>query len=78
MPAANRVLGCLLGGAVGDALGYPIEFIDSAEQISILRSAITALTMRTIRLSTVSFAWDESRRRQALGGAVLRRTVAHT
>ena len=23
---ANRVLGCLLGGAVGDALGYCVEF----------------------------------------------------
>ena len=22
----SRYLGCLLGGAVGDALGYPIEF----------------------------------------------------
>lgn len=25
--AANRYRGCLLGGAVGDALGYPVEFL---------------------------------------------------
>src|SRR5687768_16508998 len=25
--AANRISGCLLGGAVGDALGAPIEFM---------------------------------------------------
>ena len=24
--AADRILGCLLGGAVGDALGAPVEF----------------------------------------------------
>jgi ADP-ribosyl-[dinitrogen reductase] hydrolase len=29
----DRVLGCLLGGAIGDALGYPIEFERSAEAI---------------------------------------------
>ncbi|MBR3451049.1 MAG: ADP-ribosylglycohydrolase family protein, partial [Bacteroidales bacterium] len=23
----DRVLGCMVGGAVGDALGYPIEFL---------------------------------------------------
>jgi len=23
---ANRILGCLLGGAIGDALGAPVEF----------------------------------------------------
>ncbi len=27
----DRVLGCLLGGALGDALGYPVEFLDAAE-----------------------------------------------
>ncbi|MSP25441.1 MAG: ADP-ribosylglycohydrolase family protein, partial [Myxococcales bacterium] len=29
-PTVDRFLGCLLGGAMGDALGYPVEFIDSA------------------------------------------------
>lgn len=32
-PSFDRVLGCILGGAIGDALGYPIEFIRSAEEI---------------------------------------------
>ena len=27
----DRVLGCLLGGAVGDALGYPVEFLSEPE-----------------------------------------------
>lgn len=31
-PEASRVLGCLLGGAVGDALGAPVEFLN-LEQI---------------------------------------------
>jgi ADP-ribosylglycohydrolase len=26
-PTRDRFLGCLLGGAIGDALGYPIEFL---------------------------------------------------
>lgn len=26
-------MGCLLGGAIGDALGYPVEFVDSAAKI---------------------------------------------
>lgn len=30
-PSRMRVLGCLLGGALGDALGYPIEFLQLAE-----------------------------------------------
>lgn len=25
----NKAAGCLLGGAVGDALGYPVEFMDA-------------------------------------------------
>ena len=29
----DRFLGCLLGGAIGDALGYPIEFMKSADAI---------------------------------------------
>ena len=24
----DRVMGCLYGGAVGDALGYPVEFLE--------------------------------------------------
>ena len=30
-PDQDRYLGCLLGGAVGDALGAPVEFMSSAE-----------------------------------------------
>ncbi len=30
----DKILGCILGGAVGDALGYPIEFNSYAEIIS--------------------------------------------
>jgi len=33
-PSRSRVLGCLLGGALGDALGYPIEFVRSAAEIA--------------------------------------------
>lgn len=29
---SDKIKGCLIGGAVGDALGYPIEFM-SIEQI---------------------------------------------
>lgn len=28
MTTLARFRGCLLGGAIGDALGYPIEFMD--------------------------------------------------
>ena len=27
---ASRIHGCLLGGALGDSLGYPVEFDDIA------------------------------------------------
>jgi ADP-ribosylglycohydrolase/protein-tyrosine phosphatase len=30
-PRADRIAGCLLGGAVGDALGSPVEFLSLAE-----------------------------------------------
>jgi ADP-ribosylglycohydrolase len=30
----DRLLGCLLGGALGDALGYPLEFIRSSQEIT--------------------------------------------
>ena len=29
----DRVRGSLIGGAIGDALGFPVEFIDSYEEI---------------------------------------------
>ena len=32
IPSLDRYLGCVLGGALGDALGYLVEF-DSWEQI---------------------------------------------
>lgn len=32
-PGRDRVLGCLLGGALGDALGYPVKLDTSAEAI---------------------------------------------
>jgi len=31
-PALDRFTGCLLGGALGDILGWPVEF-DSIQQI---------------------------------------------
>ena len=33
VPPVDRYLGCLLGGALGDALGYPVEFVRSAAEI---------------------------------------------
>jgi ADP-ribosylglycohydrolase len=38
-PAADRVRGCLLAGALGDALGYQIEF-DRIEQIAVKRGGM--------------------------------------
>lgn len=32
-PTASRFVGCLLGGALGDALGYPVEFLKTAAEI---------------------------------------------
>ena len=29
----DRIRGSFIGGAIGDALGYPVEFIDSFEGI---------------------------------------------
>lgn len=33
IPAISRFTGCLLGGALGDALGYPVEFLKTAADI---------------------------------------------
>ena len=33
MMQKDKIRGSLIGGAVGDALGYPIEFINSYEGI---------------------------------------------
>jgi ADP-ribosylglycohydrolase/protein-tyrosine phosphatase len=33
VPSASRFVACLLGGAVGDALGYPVEFLRTASDI---------------------------------------------
>ena len=27
----DQILGCMFGGALGDALGYPVEFLDEAD-----------------------------------------------
>lgn len=35
----DRVMGCLYGGAVGDALGYPVEFLEKEEIIRTYGSA---------------------------------------
>ena len=34
MDYKNKYLACLLGGAMGDALGYPIEFMSKSEIVS--------------------------------------------
>jgi ADP-ribosyl-[dinitrogen reductase] hydrolase len=33
LPTESRVRGCLLGGALGDSLGEPVEFVSSADDI---------------------------------------------
>jgi ADP-ribosylglycohydrolase/protein-tyrosine phosphatase len=33
-PPLSRFRGCLLGGAIGDSLGYPVEFVHSAREIA--------------------------------------------
>lgn len=33
MTIQDKIRGSLIGGAVGDALGYPVEFIHSFEDI---------------------------------------------
>ena len=34
VPSVSRFTGCLLGGALGDALGYPVEFLRTAPEIA--------------------------------------------
>ena len=41
----DKVRGCIFGGAVGDALGYPVEFMNEAQIYS--RSPATAPRGRT-------------------------------
>lgn len=36
----DRVMGCLYGGAVGDALGYPVEFLEKEEIIRDRKSVV--------------------------------------
>lgn len=33
IPDKDRIRGSLIGGAIGDALGYPVEFVRSYEKI---------------------------------------------
>jgi ADP-ribosylglycohydrolase len=33
IPNKDRIRGSLIGGAIGDALGYPVEFVRSYEKI---------------------------------------------
>ena len=40
-PAVSRFIGCLVGGAIGDALGYPVEFAKSEGEIQRVLSATT-------------------------------------
>lgn len=35
----DNMMGCLYGGAVGDALGYPVEFLEKEEIIRAYGSA---------------------------------------
>ena len=39
MTARERIRGCLLGGAVGDALGAPVEFLSRAAILALYDSA---------------------------------------
>ena len=43
----DRIRGSLIGGAIGDALGYPVEFLDSAAiQRKYGNAGITRLDIR--------------------------------
>lgn len=46
----NRYRGCLLGGAAGDALGYPVEF-DSRNEIWAHYGPISVITLKSFLIS---------------------------
>lgn len=52
----NRIRGALIGGAIGDALGYPVEFIDSFEGIlsQYGEQGITRLEVRWTEVESTS------------------------
>lgn len=39
MKDLDKYKGCLIGGAVGDALGYPVEFMSAASILAVMASA---------------------------------------
>ena len=41
----DRIRGSLIGGAIGDALGYPVEFIDSFKGIQTLLAKLLYQTI---------------------------------
>ena len=41
----DRIRGCMFGGAVGDALGYPVEFLVE-EQIKKAGKRLSRMTLR--------------------------------
>ena len=53
-PPLSRFRGCLLGGAIGDSLGYPIEFVDSAREIAKRYSKTPPPTLGYARKPVVS------------------------
>ena len=52
----DRIRGSLIGGAIGDALGYPVEFIDSFNEIQSQygEHGITRLEVRWTEVDAVS------------------------
>ena len=52
----DRIRGSLIGGAIGDALGYPVEFIDSLERIQAHygERGITRLDVRWTEVDSAS------------------------
>ena len=54
----DRIRGSLIGGAIGDALGYPVEFIDSFKRIQAQygERGITRLEVRWTEIDAASRA----------------------
>ncbi len=54
-----RFVGCLLGGALGDALGYPLEFLSLAE----IRARVGPAPPRdlTLGLAPLALVSDDTR-----------------